>query len=380
MQSVMPKDSPKPKPVLITSKMSDPVVNKPRPTYLVSGLLKEKGFSILGGKPKQGKSSLTRHLAVCVAKGTPFLGRETKRGEVLIVALEEEDCEVREGLQALGYDKATDAEVHIAEQLFPSVNDSIQALEDYIATHPAIRLVVIDMLSLMLHVDDLNDYAAVQAPLVKVKAMAKKHPHLHILGLTHSKKATTDNVFDSFLGSTALRGSTDANLALSEEAGQRIVTAEVRRGRRIDPTLLESTMTVKDESDLVTGYGLGVPLKEWKEQRTQKSEEKDKASHAATILDFLKGQPGKTAPQEDILIGVGGRRQANIAAVRNLIAQRRIEVTSDKPKTLRLIESELDPLCNAVLGEDIRDDNGSAFQYSEAHDSSTLGVQEEVAA
>lgn len=379
----MPKDSPapKPKPVLITSKMSDPVISKPKPTFLVGGLLKEKGFSILGGKPKQGKSSLARHLAVSVAKGTSFLGRETKRGEALIVALEEEECEVREGLQALGYDKATDAEIHIAEQLFPSVSDSIQALDDYVVTHPAIRLVVIDMLSLMLQVDDLNAYAEVQAPLVQVKAMTKKHPHLHILGLTHCKKATTDNVFDSFLGSTALRGSTDANLALYDEAGQRIIAAEVRRGRRIDPTLLESAITVKDESDLVTGYSLGLPLKEWKEQRTEKSEKKDKASYAASVLALLKELPDKTATQEDILSAVGGRRQTKIETVRNLIAQGRVEVTSDKPKTLRLVESELDTLYDAVLGEDISDDNdGSAFQYGETHEGSTLVVQEAVAA
>jgi RecA-family ATPase len=56
---------------------------------VIEGLLTQGGFSILAGKPKLGKSSLSRYEAVCVAKGQPFLGRDTTKGDVLLISLEE---------------------------------------------------------------------------------------------------------------------------------------------------------------------------------------------------------------------------------------------------------------------------------------------------
>ena len=41
--------------------------------WTVDGLLPEGGLSILVGKPKCGKSTLARNLALCVARGRPFL-------------------------------------------------------------------------------------------------------------------------------------------------------------------------------------------------------------------------------------------------------------------------------------------------------------------
>ncbi len=64
---------------------------RPTPTpFLVDGLLPEYGFSIVTAKPKQGKSSLMRYLAVSVAKGSPFLGRTTTPGETLLISLEDQ--------------------------------------------------------------------------------------------------------------------------------------------------------------------------------------------------------------------------------------------------------------------------------------------------
>ena len=57
--------------------------------YCVDGLLTQGGFSVVGAKPKQGKSSLSRYLAVAVAKGKPFLGRATTKGDVLLFSLED---------------------------------------------------------------------------------------------------------------------------------------------------------------------------------------------------------------------------------------------------------------------------------------------------
>jgi hypothetical protein len=90
--------------------------------YVVDGLLTQAGFSILGGKPKSGKSSLSRYLAVCVAKGKPFLGRSTTQGEVMIVNLEDPQFHLDNCLSALGYDSTLgDREIHITDRLTPSI-------------------------------------------------------------------------------------------------------------------------------------------------------------------------------------------------------------------------------------------------------------------
>jgi hypothetical protein len=78
---------------------------KPVPIpFVIDGLLPQGGFSVLGAKPKQGKSSLSRFEAVCVSQGKPFLGRDTVQGEVILISLEDQRQHVDNCLHALGYD------------------------------------------------------------------------------------------------------------------------------------------------------------------------------------------------------------------------------------------------------------------------------------
>src|SRR6516225_1736690 len=78
-----------------------------RPTpipFIIDGLLPKAAFSVLGAKPKHGKSSMARIEAVAVAKGEPFLDRETERGETLLCSLEDSPQHVDNHLHLLGYD------------------------------------------------------------------------------------------------------------------------------------------------------------------------------------------------------------------------------------------------------------------------------------
>ena len=58
--------------------------------FVVWDLVPRPGLTILAGKPKAGKSWLALQLAQSVARGTPFLGRDTIRGRVLYFILESE--------------------------------------------------------------------------------------------------------------------------------------------------------------------------------------------------------------------------------------------------------------------------------------------------
>src|SRR5580692_7965341 len=80
--------------------------------YVIDGLLTQGGFSALGGKSKYGKSSLSRYEAVCIAKGTPFLGRNTVKGEVILFNLEDPTNHLDNCLSVLNYDRKRDAPIH----------------------------------------------------------------------------------------------------------------------------------------------------------------------------------------------------------------------------------------------------------------------------
>src|SRR5271154_3991579 len=57
--------------------------------WLVDGRLVAGSVSMFASKPKVGKSTTVRHLALCVARGEPFLGWKVKQGNVIYLNLEE---------------------------------------------------------------------------------------------------------------------------------------------------------------------------------------------------------------------------------------------------------------------------------------------------
>ena len=119
------------------------------------------GFSILGGKSKQGKSSLARCACVAVSKGLPFLSRETTQGEVILINLEDPLDHVANCLNVLGYDEQTDCTMRVVTDLLPTLQENIAALDHALSTMPDVRLVVIDTLAKFIRVKDLSEYMPV---------------------------------------------------------------------------------------------------------------------------------------------------------------------------------------------------------------------------
>ena len=112
---------------------------------------------------EEWKSSLSRYLATSVAKGTPFLGRDTEQGDVILVNLEDPLIHLDNCLRALGYDPAEGhGEIHITDRLSPSINETIDALAEALTRFKDVRLIVIDHLA-NLRVKDLSEYMPVQA-------------------------------------------------------------------------------------------------------------------------------------------------------------------------------------------------------------------------
>lgn len=210
--------------------------------------LPASGLSILAAKPKVGKSTLARNLAVAVAKGEPFLSRETAKGPVIYLALEEKRSALRSQFIAMG---APSEGIYVYTGGVP--DDAIGALADAIVqVQPA--LVVVDPLLSLLRLTDVNDYAQVRNALEPLIQLARSSG-AHIMALHHMGKGERAGS-DAVLGSTALFGGVDTLLAMkrTDDIG-RSLTSEQRYGTNFPETVVlldEATGIIRAGGDMAS--------------------------------------------------------------------------------------------------------------------------------
>lgn len=309
--------------------------------YIIDGLLTQGGLSALGGKSKSGKSSLSRYEAVCVAKGAPFLGRNTVQGEVLLFSLEDPTNHVDNCLSVLGYDQKKHERIRLVEAIAPTIRQNIDALGDALSKMPNVRLVIVDTLAKLIRVDDLNDYTEVTNAVEQLHHLARKFPHLHIQGTAHCKKLRVEDPFDGLLGSTALRAEPDTNLVIYGEGGQRIFASETRIGRNIPPTLLHAELVESAGANVVSDFRLDVPLVDWQRNQKDRTELKRKASHEERIITYLQSRDNLSATKVLTLDEVEGKDTYKLAAIDALAEAGVITITGKRqsatdPLTLKL--------------------------------------------
>jgi hypothetical protein len=281
--------------------------------YVVDGLLTQGGFSALAGKPKHGKSSLARCEAVCVAKGSTFLGRATEKGEVILASLEDPLNHTDNCLRVLDYDPKLDAKIHITNRLPLSIEDTVESLGDVLSKSPDVRLVIIDTLAKAIRVRDLNEYMVTLAAVEQLRELARSFPRVHVQGLVHCKKVAADDPFDGILGSTALRGEPDTNVVLFDQSGQRVIETETRIGRNIPATILKAELVESAGADVVRNFSLGSTFSQWEKEKPTK-ENARAINYEQCIIDFLQ-QNGFNATQEEVLVGVRGNRASLLEAI-----------------------------------------------------------------
>jgi AAA domain len=303
--------------------------------FVVDGLLTQGGLSVLGAKPKVGKSSLSRYLATCVAKGTPFLGREVTQGDVILVSLEDPLSHVDNCLGALGYNPETDAKIKIVERLSPDKSESIAAIRAALTTMPNVRIIIVDHLAKFLNLPDLSEYMPVLRGVDLLHDLARDFPSVHVLCLAHSKKMRCEDPFDGVLGSIALRGGPDTNLVLMTEKGHRIIVTETRVGRAIPATILKAEMVSSAGSDVVRDYSLSEPFDQWEADRSEKSDKTQTATYEYRVVDYLAECEGNTATQKDVVGNVKGKTANILSAIKSLEAEGVLSADGT-PKVLKL--------------------------------------------
>ena len=150
--------------------------------WVAEGMLPAGGTSLIVAKPKVGKSTLSRQLALAVARGEPFLGRDTSKGPVVILAFEEKRGEARAHLRAMGGARADEVHLH-----FGSAPDNAIAELRALVEELKPALVIVDPLFRLAGARDANDYAQVLKALAPLTDLARE-TGAHVSAVHHAGK------------------------------------------------------------------------------------------------------------------------------------------------------------------------------------------------
>ena len=274
--------------------------------WLVEDRLPSGGLSLFVAKPKVGKSTLARCLALAVAQGKPWLNHEVSRGPVLYLALEEKIAEVVKHFKAMG---ATESDpIFIFAGISPQ--DGLTQLKETVVTHKPV-LVIIDPLFRFTRVKDGNSYTEVTAALEPLIDLARKSGS-HVLLVHHGGKGERIGG-DSILGSTAIFGSADTAFIMKRTETTRTVYSIQRYG----PDLEEIVLTMDEDSGWITASG------------SKHNHDIDLSKTA--ILEFLANQ-SEPIEEKEILDHVEGRKALKVKAVRALVTEGKVERTGEGKK------------------------------------------------
>lgn len=202
-------------------------------TWTLEGILPAGGLSLIAGKPKAGKSTFARCLALAVAQGQAFLNRTTVEGPVLYLALEEKRSEVKKHFQALGATGNEPIFTHADRAPVNALLAAKQAIEEH---KPA--LVIVDPLLKFARVRDANDYAQVTEALEPLLDLARKSG-AHVLLVYHAGKGDKSDAVDAALGSTAFAAAVDTVLVLKRTERYRTLQTVQRYGADLPETVLD---------------------------------------------------------------------------------------------------------------------------------------------
>jgi hypothetical protein len=245
-----------------------------------------EGATILGGKPKIGKSWFALDIGVAVASGGVALGdKAVEQGAVLYLALEDNQRRLQTRLKKRLNGGTAPQGLELATQ-WPRLNDGgLEALEAWLIAHPDARLVIIDTLAKMRKAGNSNDrktlydvdYESVE-PLLSLAARY----NVAVLIVHHLRKAGAEDPLDEVSGSTGLTGGVDGALVLKRERGRADAYLYVT-GRDIEN---EQELALSWDNDTATWKIAGDP-EEYRGSRERQE-----------IIECLRSLGGTGGPKE----------------------------------------------------------------------------------
>lgn len=262
-------------------------------SWILSGKLPAGGISVVSAKPKVGKSTLARCLALAVSRGEDFLGFETAQGPVIYLALEEKRSQVRAHFSDLGATGDEPIYIHCAAAPQDAMSELCRLTREM---QP--HMVIVDPLFKFLRVKDEKAYAEVCAAIEPFLTLARE-TGAHVMLLHHNGKAQRADAMDAILGSTAIFGGVDTAIILKKSDHYRTIQSCQKYGEDIP----ESTLQFDDN---IRSLSLGVVRAD-----------ADTSRLAEQILSYLRESKGpRTRPE--IENHIEGKTVHKRAALKNL--------------------------------------------------------------
>jgi hypothetical protein len=259
-------------------------------TPVIEGLCYSSAVSMVTGGKHAGKSTVTRWLAICVAKGLEFLNRKVDQGPVLYLASEDEAMAARQELIRLGW-CATDPLQFLS--MSNVTVDSVKFLEnltDYLRKNP-VKLIVLDMVFDFVRISDELSYSQTREALGTIQRVATAGD-CHITTVHHSPKhLVTADAAVTALGSQGLAARVSPIILIRKHGDgvHTIVSTSVRDPRGLG---LEETRLIRnDDGSLQLG-------KAWKDFYAAEI-------YTRKVLDLFEASPGEELTRPDVQESLG---------------------------------------------------------------------------
>ena len=183
------------------------IMTEDAPTdFVIEGLLRVGGTTILIGEPKLGKSQMSLDLALAVSRGEAFAGLATKKGRVIYYALEDGEDIVRDRVKSRGL-------TGMSEDLYigttpPVVEDSTALLEEHIDIFQPSMIIIDTLRAMSVSTGKSENEASFADSIYRIAKVARERGVAAII-VHHTVKATTGNPITDARGTSAIAGAVD---------------------------------------------------------------------------------------------------------------------------------------------------------------------------
>jgi RecA-family ATPase len=273
--------------------------------WLVDGLLLRKGSSLLVGKPKAGKSTVAKNVAVAVLKGKTIFGRAVESsgqpGRVIYLQLEGKDdvAGTAEQFRALGVTAKESERLKIFQRSIQrgKMEERVLELAEMLRKFPA-DLVVVDTLRLFTGkaVKDTTSYDDTVEAMDNVEPVLRKSGwNGHLSAVHHGRKddEKKNQMLDSVLGSSGLAASVNTVILIShpdDDSPLRLMSSKQNETEKAFGDMSKTEVLMDEDTFALR---LGRTHKEIVEEQAKRQ----KVNLAVKIQRYLGDHPGCTFPE-----------------------------------------------------------------------------------
>jgi len=212
---------------LLVESFADLVAQEfPPQQFLVDGLIPAGQLVMLGGRGKAGKSWLVLQLIAAVDRGIMFLGKPTKRGRVLYLALEDGRRRMNQRPKILRWQPSPAVDISFRVANFDHGGEGLAHIRQAIADKRYDLVVIDTLIKTLSAAADENSNTEMAAICNELADMAHDSGAAIVI-VHHTSKVKTENPFDNLRGASAIRNAYDVGLLLRREHNQREATLHV---------------------------------------------------------------------------------------------------------------------------------------------------------